>query len=84
MLEDHDEGMIWECLRSHRVETPGEDKVRYALLVGILADNDDEIIQVFSDKEPKYWLEDISVIHRADKKYVMDDDYGTFREDLGD
>ena len=62
-LQLTDEGLLWECLKSNTTAARGE-KIRYALLIGLLADEDDHVVMSIHDKDERVWLDDVDVIHR--------------------
>jgi hypothetical protein len=66
-LQLTEEGLLWECAKSNsiapRAGHKGE-KIRYALLVGVLAESTEEIVMAIHDRDDRDWLDDVDVIHR--------------------
>ena len=63
-LQITEAGLLWECAKSNTATTPRGDKVRYALLLGLLADDDEVIVMAIHDQDDRVWLEEVDVIHR--------------------
>jgi len=63
-LQLTEEGLLWECAKSNTTTTSRGEKIRYALLIGLLADDDDLVIMSIHDRDDRVWLDDVDVIHR--------------------
>lgn len=63
-LQLTEEGLLWECAKSNTTTTSRGEKIRYALLIGLLADDDDLIVLAIHDRDERIWLDDVDVIHR--------------------
>ena len=53
------DGMLWECAKANTVTTPRGQKVRYAMLLGFPAGEDDVIPLTVHDQEDTTWTENI-------------------------
>jgi hypothetical protein len=63
-LQSTDNGLLWECAKSNTAQTPRGEKVRYGLLVGHIAGEDEEIILSIDDRDDRGWLDEVDTIHR--------------------
>jgi hypothetical protein len=84
-------GMLWECAKSNKATTPSGEKIRYALLMGHVAGEDETIILSIHDRDDREWLDEVDVIHRritlpdpTFRIYDWSKDTNTWRQRLED
>lgn len=62
------DNILWECAKSNAVVTPQGDKIRYAMLLGFTAGEDQVLPMVIHDQKDETWvagiLEDTKTIMR--------------------
>lgn len=87
------DGMLWECAKSNTVQTPRGDKIRYAMLLGFPAGEDEVIPLVVHDQDDKVWTSNIleeadTILRRVPGKefriYDWNKDSKTWKQRLED
>lgn len=64
-LENHEDGVIWEAVRTNTYLDPTSGlHMRYGLLVGRSPEFEEPIVMAIHDRDGSPWLEGISVINR--------------------
>lgn len=68
ILENPEDGVTWECVRSNVYHTLKGVKVRYGLLIGTTPEFEEPIVEAIHDRDGSKWLECIMVIKRPGKE----------------
>jgi len=84
-LENHREGIVWECGRSNNYDNkPTNEKFKYGLLIGRSSEIDDPVLWAIHDRDQSPWLDHIDIIHRrvgtSKKTYYYNESTKTWQE----
>lgn len=73
------DGMLWECAKSNTASTPRGDKVRYALLLGFPAGEDEVVPITVHDQSDDTWTDSILAETVTIMRRIPGTDSPTFR-----